>query len=292
MAAILVACTAIFLLSAMDAAMKSLVLGVGLYNALFWRSVLASAAFGAAWTARRPSLPSRGVLRIHGLRTLTIALVLICFFWGLARLPLAEAIALSFIAPLIALYLAAALLGETVRRSAVWASLACLVGVGIIVAGQFGKADYTPEAVRGTAAVLASAVFYAYNLVLARRQAQVARPLEIAFFQNLMLVAIFGLAAPWLVRSLPAEHWLLIAGVTALSMTGQFLFSWAYARAEAQYLIPMEYTAFVWAILLGWLVFGETVGWTTVAGAGLIIAGCLYAARSNRRNAAPVETAA
>ena len=58
------------------------------------------------------------------------------------------------------------------------------------------------------------------------------------------------------------------------------LMSWAYARTEAQYLIPIEYTAFVWAILLGWLVFAEKVGWTTVAGAALIIVGCMVALRT------------
>ena len=65
--------------------------------------------------------------------------------------------------------------------------------------------------------------------------------------------------------------------------------SWSYARAEAQYLIPTEYSAFIWAIALGWYYFDETVGWTTVVGALLIIAGCLVAARANPKLAEPIE---
>jgi len=74
-----------------------------------------------------------------------------------------------------------------------------------------------------------------------------------------------------------------------LSLSGQFLMSWAYARAEAQYLIPTEYSAFIWAIALGWFFFDEALAWTTLAGACLIVAGCLIAARANPRLAEPIE---
>jgi S-adenosylmethionine uptake transporter len=68
--------------------------------------------------------------------------------------------------------------------------------------------------------------------------------------------------------------------------------SWAYARAEAQYLIPTEYSAFVWAIILGWVFFHEQLTWTTFAGAALIIAGCLIASRARPKLAEPIEAAA
>ncbi|TIS69965.1 MAG: DMT family transporter, partial [Mesorhizobium sp.] len=92
---------------------------------------------------------------------------------------------------------------------------------------------------------------------------------------------ILGLAAPWLAVALPSDLWLHLVGVAMLSLAGQFLMSWAYARAEAQYLIPTEYSAFIWAIALGWFFFGEEVAWTTLTGACLIVAGCLIAARAN-----------
>lgn len=286
---VLVCAFAIFLLSAMDAAMKSLVIAIGVYNTVLWRSLLASFVAGGIWSAGERSRPAPRVLRLHGLRAIVVGIVLTSFFWGLARLPLAEAIALSFIAPLIALFLAALLLGERIRREVIWASLAGLCGVAIIMAGQFGQSSYTRDAMLGTAAILASAFFYAYNLILMRQQAQIAQPVEIAFFQNLALVVIMGLAAPWLAAALPVELWLPIAGVTALSLSGQFMMSWAYRRTEAQYLIPTEYTAFIWAIALGWFFFDEAVTWPTLVGGSLIVVGCLVAARASPKLAEPIE---
>jgi S-adenosylmethionine uptake transporter len=80
--------------------------------------------------------------------------------------------------------------------------------------------------------------------------------------------------------------------VTVLALGGHFLMSWSYARAEAQYLIPTEYSAFVWAIILGWAFFDEAVGWSTLAGAFLIIVGCLLASRAKPKLAEPIEVAA
>lgn len=287
--ALAVCAFAIFLLSVMDAAMKGLVIAIGVYNTILWRSVVVTAAAGSAWSLLRPTAPRAAALKLHALRAVVIGITLISFFWGLAKLPLAEAIALSFIAPLIALFFAALLLGERVRKQAIWGSLAGMGGVVIIMAGQFGHSTYTPDSLAGTAAVLFSTVFYALNLVLMRRQALIAPPLEISFFQSLILVIILALGAPWMAVAPTTDLLLPIAGIAALSLTGSLMMNWAYGRAEAQYLIPMEYSAFVWAIGLGWFLFGEVVSWTTLAGAGLIIAGCLVAARSNPKLAEPIE---
>ncbi|MGB3142242.1 MAG: DMT family transporter [Aestuariivirga sp.] len=286
---VIVCSFAIFIFSGMDAAMKTLVVAIGVYNVVLWRSMLATAVSGAVWLSGSRTWPQWPVLKLHVLRSVLIAFVMLTFFWGLARLPLADAIGLSFIAPLLALFLAAALLGERIGRPAIWASLAGLAGVALIMGGQLELVEYSPEVMQGTISILLSTLFYAFNLILARKQAQLAKPTEIMFFQSLLLAIFFLLPAPWLAVSLAQEHWLALVGVTALSLSGQFLMSWSYARAEAQYLIPTEYSAFVWAILFGWLFFDEGVVWTTLVGAGLIIAGCLIAARSNARLAEPIE---
>ena len=280
---VLVCTLAIFLLSAMDAAMKSLVIAAGVYNIVLWRSVVTSLASAAGWAAHKPRRPSARALRLHALRALIVAVVLVTFFWGLARLPLAEAIGLSFIAPLIALFLAALMLGERIRLAAVWAAVLGLAGVAVIVAGQFGASHHSDATLLGTLSILVSTVFYAFNLVLTRKQAQIASPLEIMFFQNLVLLAIMALAAPWLGQLLPSQYWLPLIAVAALSLIGQFLMNWAYARAEAQYLVSTEYTAFIWAIALGWFFFDESVSWETLAGASLIIVSCWLAARASLR---------
>ena len=68
--------------------------------------------------------------------------------------------------------------------------------------------------------------------------------------------------------------------------------SWAYARAPASTLLPVEYTAFAWAALLGWLVFGEEVTLTTLLGTGMIVTGCLVAAWQSQGHVDHVETTA
>lgn len=282
---VLVCTFAIFLLSAMDAAMKSLVIAVGVYNTVLWRSMLAALASAVGWSAQGPARPTPAALRLHALRAVVVGIILITFFWGLARVPLAEGIGLSFVAPLFALFLAALLLGERIRQQAVWAAVLGFAGVAIIVTGQFGGNTYTEETLLGTLSILVSAVFYGFNLVLTRKQAQIARPIEIMFFQNLALLLIMGLAAPFLAVALPGDLWLPLVGVTALSLSGQYLMNWAYARAEAQYLISTEYSAFIWAIALGWYFFGEHVAWETLAGAALIILSCWIATRASLRPA-------
>ena len=64
-----------------------------------------------------------------------------------------------------------------------------------------------------------------------------------------------------------------------LSTAGGLLFAWAYARGEASYLAATEYSGFLWASLMGWLVFRERVSLYTLAGAILIVGGCFVAAR-------------
>ncbi|MCC4253463.1 MAG: DMT family transporter [Pseudomonadota bacterium] len=283
-----VCCLGVALFSVMDAAMKGLGLAIGLYNALFWRAVAGTLLGLALMLATRQRWPARAVLRIHLLRGVVVAFMAALFFWAILRLPLAEAIALSFIAPLIALYLAAWLLQETVGGRAIGASLLGLVGVAVILSGRL-QGRYEPDALLGALAVMGSAVLFAWNLIIQRRQAQLASPIEVAFFQHLVMLGVFALAAPFwaIVPPLGAVPLVLLAA--ALAFTSLAALAWAYARAEAQRLIPVEYSAFVWAAIVGWLAFGEPLTLTTVAGALLIIAACLIAARSKRAQIAHVE---
>jgi S-adenosylmethionine uptake transporter len=198
------------------------------------------------------------------------------FFWGTIYTPLAEAMALSFIAPLIALMLAAGFLGERIDARALAGSVMALAGVGVIAAGKFGG-HYAPAAVHGMIAILCSAVLYAINLVVQRRQAQLAGPDEIAFFQNLFICLLFAPGAWWLAPVPHGGQALLIGSGAVLAVASLMQIGWAYARAEAQVLVPLEYTAFIWAALVGWLMFGEAVTLRTLGGVVLIVGGCLMA---------------
>jgi S-adenosylmethionine uptake transporter len=275
----LVGVLGIALFSAMDAVMKGLVLAIGTVATMFWRNLVGVILSGAIYLPTRARWPTAEALRVHVARGLLSTVMGLLFFWGLGRVPLAQAVALAFIAPLIALYLAAVLLHEQVSRRIVAASLVAFAGVIVIFVGQ-ARADLGRDATIGSLAVLASAVCYALNIVIMRHQALIALPKEITFFQSVIVTILLGAAVPFVGLPRPSpDQWMWLTIAATLAITSMLLLSWAYARAEASYLATTEYTAFLWASLLGWLVFSEPLSPATLAGAVLIVAGCVYASR-------------
>ena len=273
-----VATAGIAFFSGMDAVMKALTIAIGAYNAMFWRILVGAAIGGAIWLALRSPRPSRAAMKVHLVRGMLSSVMAILFFWGLARVPLAQGVALAFVAPLIALYLAALILKEKIERKAIWGSLLGFAGVIVILLGQ-AEARMGPEAFQGAMAILASAILYAWNIILMRQQALVAKPVEVAFFTGLIVGLCYLPFAPFLAALPPPDQYPAILAAALLGFGSLMLLSWAYARAEAQYLAPVEYTAFVWAALLGILVFAEPVKPPTLLGAAMIVAGCFIAAR-------------
>ncbi len=286
----MVAAAGVGTFSLMDAAMKDLALSIGAYNAVMWRNSVGALLMGVLFVGTRQKWPPLHLLKMHLWRSIVVAVMAVSFFWSLTKLPLAEAIGLSFIAPVIALYLAAVMLKETIGKEAIWASLAGLGGVAIIMAGRL-SGHYTMDHIWGAAAVLFSAVVFAYNLILARQQAQVAGPIEIAFFQNLFVALTLGFAAPWFLQPIGMSDAPMVGASAALAVISLLLLSWAYARAEAQILIPVEYTAFVWAAFFGWLFFAEPVTLPVLLGTALIVGGSLIAARAKPVPVNQVEVA-
>jgi S-adenosylmethionine uptake transporter len=250
---------------------------------------LAGALIGAAFFfGRRSAWPRREVMRVHLTRGILSALMAILFFWGLARVPMAQAIALAFAAPLIALYLAAILLHEKIER--VRSLPPCWASRRDRDLHRPGEADLGPDAFRGSLSILASACLYAYNIILMRRQAQMAGPMEVAFFMSLIMTICFLFAAPFLAVLPAAEHLPSIVAAAVLAFGSLMLLSWAYARAEAQHLAPVEYTSFIWAAILGFIFFNEHVLPLTLVGAAMIIVACLIAASRKPAQVVNAET--
>jgi len=269
---------AVGLFSLMDALMKGAALAVGAYSALLLRNAIGLALIAPVWLATRSGWPTRAAMRVHVVRGFVAAAMAFTFFWGIARIPLAEGIALSFVAPLIALYLAAILLGERVQPGAVGASLAGLAGVAVIAFGRVGTDGWSEQTAWGTASILVSSILYAWNLVLQRQQALAAQPVEVATFQTGIVGLVLLLFAP-IAFTLPERSvWPVIGSAAVLALAAVLLLAWSYARAEAQALVPLEYSGFLWAALFGWLFFAEGLAWPVLLGAGLIVGACWIAA--------------
>ena len=282
MAAFAVAC-----LSLMDAFMKSAALAVGALTAAWLRSLIATGIALPLWLVRGGRWPRPEVLKLHLQRSIVATFMALSFFYSITKLPLAEAIAISFVAPLIALYLARIMLGETIRREAVFASILGFAGTLVIIGGKIGQANFDAETALGLAAILASALLYAYSFILIRRQSQVAGPAEIATFHSGVSVLILGLAAPFLFELPDRSAIIDLAAAAVLTVAGAMAFAWAYARAEAQVLVPLEYSGFLWASLFGWLFFTEELTAPTVFGTAIIVASCWIATRKPRAATVP-----
>lgn len=266
-------------LSMMDAFMKEAATVTGAYTATVLRALIGAAMIAPIWLWRRRAWPSWAAMKLHLERGVVSAFMALSFFYALTKLPLAEAIAISFVAPLIALYLARVLLGEVIQTSAIFASILGFAGTIVIVGGKIGQGDFDEGTIWGLAALAFSAVLYAYNFVVIRKQSQLAGPIEVATFHSgvsgLVLLVFYPLLATPIVPSMMMP----IIAAAVLTVAGSMTIAWAYARAEAQALVPLEYTGFLWASVLGWAFFREAVTLPTVAGTALIVTGCWLATR-------------
>jgi S-adenosylmethionine uptake transporter len=229
----------------------------------------------------RPRL-TREMLPLHLARGALIASMAFCFYWSLTRLPLAEAITLSFIAPLLVPPLASLLLREKVQPRIYAAGV--LGFLGVLVTAQ-GAPDFSGDRLLALAAVLYAAVAYAGSAVLLRARAGTDGATVVTLMGALIPMVLLspvaiGAAPP----DVPTIGWFLLLGL--IGNIGMQLLSRAYARLEAQVLAVMEFTALHWAALFGWVFFSEPVRPQVWAGAGIILAACLWAARLERKPAA------
>ncbi|MGB3739583.1 MAG: DMT family transporter, partial [Pontixanthobacter sp.] len=207
-------------LALMDAFMKDAALAAGAYSATVLRSLIAAAVITPVWVAARGRWPARSVLKLHLARGIISGFMALAFFYALTKLPIAEAIAISFIAPLIALYLAAVFLGETIRRAAIAASALGLAGTVVIVGARLGSAQYTGETALGLAALVFSALLYAGNFIVIRKQALVSSPLEATVFHSGVAGGVLLLFAPWFFAMPERQVFGDIAAASALTLCG------------------------------------------------------------------------
>src|SRR5689334_1753545 len=151
---------AVAVLSVMDAVMKHLVLAIGIVAVSVWRSAANLLLSLILYRPSRVRWPEAKVLRVHLLRGAVLTVMAALFFWGIGRVPLAQAIALTFIAPLIAMFLASIFLHERIGGRSIAGSVGAFGGVVVIVLGQT-QSHLGPDALLGTFAILASALCYA-----------------------------------------------------------------------------------------------------------------------------------
>ncbi|HEY8565088.1 MAG TPA: DMT family transporter [Beijerinckiaceae bacterium] len=276
--AALEAVAGIALLSVMDALIKGVAARVPVLEIAFARYLFGSLAIGVIWILARPGRPSWETVRANGLRALLVVVTATSFFYALSTLPLAETLALSFLSPIFVALFASALLKERVEPRVLAALAAGFVGMAVIVGGKLGSGTFQGVSL-GVAAVLLSAVTYGLSMVQLRARAQQDPVVTIVLIQNLGPGLVLVGPAAWVWTAPAASDWALLALIGGLGVAGHLLMARAYAKAEAARLASLEYTALLWAVLLGYAAYGEIPTAATLGGAALIVGGALLASR-------------
>lgn len=214
---------------------------------------------------------------VHLIRGLIYTGTMGCFVLGLTMLPLAEATAIAFAAPLFVTLLSVPLLGERVDGPVMAASLLGFAGVLVIV--RPGGESFHP----GALAMLGAAVFYALLMVTSRRYGGREHLWAMVFYMNLVPLVIAALTLPLVWQTPYPEHWpaFLAAGVFGVGATA--CITMAFRHAPAAIAAPFDYTAMLWAVLLGWWFWGEMPDLWVFVGSALIIGSGLAIAYHDRR---------
>lgn len=214
-----------------------------------------------------------GQLRWHLLRACTGLLAMLGWFYAVALMPLAEAVSLSFSAPLFATVGAALILRERVRVRR-WSATA--IGfAGVLVIMRPGVEAISPIAL----VVLAAAAAAAASALLIKRLSRTESPAAIVTYMGLFLTPLSLVAAVpvWQWPSLPVLA--LMVAVAACGTGGHMLFARAMRHAEASALMPIDYLRLPLVAAIGFFAFGEMMDAWSWAGALVVVASAIYIAR-------------
>lgn len=271
----------IALMAVMNALSKVLADGYPLAEVTFFRNLfglLPAVAMVAAAGGRRALCTTN--LRGHIGRAVVGLISMVLLFWSYRLMPLADAVAISYSAPLFLTALSVPLLGERVGPYR-WGAVA--VGfVGVLVIVQPGEGTFGQSA----PVAIAAAVAYALAQITLRQLGRTEAPVTTVFYFTAFATALCALALPfaWVTPSLADFGLMALMGLAGGG--SQYFITRAYALAPGAVVSPFSYSGILWATLFGWMLWGDTpVAHVVVGTLVLIASGLLILIRETRRRA-------
>ena len=213
-------------------------------------------------------LPERPVAQV--LRGALLLVSTIFFFAAIAVMPLADALALVFVSPLVVTALSPWLLGEQVgmrRRSAV---LIGFIGVLIIIRPGAGVFQV------GSLLALTAGTIFAFYLIATRKLAGSAPPLVTLTYTAVIGALVMSVAVIWYWREPAFADWLAMLAMGAIAASGHFLLIKAFELAPASTLAPFTYWEIVSTTAVGYLWFGDFPHSLTWLGIAIVIGSGVY----------------
>ena len=239
-----------------------------IWGRYFFQTIITFAAYAGQrrsidfLVAKRPGLQFFRALSLFG-ATCTL-------YVAITMMPLGDAAAIQFMAPVLVTLLSGVFLGEHVGPRRLAAVFVAFVGVLLIArpgSGVFGWVVLLP---------VATAILLAIYMMMTRIIRSQDDPASTTFYSTAVGTIVLSAVAPFYWQSLGGFDWMLMVAMGAAGAAGHFLWVKAFAAAEASMLAPFTYSQVVAAIAWGWLVFGDVPSIWTISGATLIVGSGLF----------------
>ncbi len=234
------------------------------FGILFMAPIIFGGGFATLRTKR---------LKLHLARGVTFLLGMSTWFWAVPHVPLVDAIALFFVAPLLITVLAALVLGERVRARR-WTAV--VIGfAGALLVLQPGGTELNWY----YGLLVANAVVWSVGALILREVSKTDGATTVVGHMYIWALPLSAVAAFFLWTDPTLEGLMWCAGIGLMSTIAHLSLARAFGSADASFVIPFDYSQLVFGALMGFAVFGEIPAWTTVAGSLLIVGAAFYIAR-------------
>lgn len=279
---VLMMCLAVVMFNTMNVIIKSLYDLYPITQMVWLRYSFHLLFVMALFAPRLPTLFRTYSLKVQAMRGVLVVSSAACMFTAVGLMPLATAVSIAFVSPLIVVALSMTVLGERVTWDR-WIAVGCgFAGILVIIRPGFGG---------GWAVLLpvVSAALYALYQIVTRRIAMVENPYASTVYPALCGALALAVVQPFDWVWPEPTHWALFVACGVLGAAGHFFVIQAYARAYANVVAPFVYTEIVGATIWGYAVFGELPDVWTFVGAAIVAASGIWVVLSERRVLAAVK---
>ncbi|MEP4380526.1 MAG: DMT family transporter [Alphaproteobacteria bacterium] len=230
----------------------------------------------AIFPRRIPTLLAGSDKGLQVVRSILVLAATACMFTAVGLMPLADAVAITFIAPLLITALSVPLLKERVGLRRWIAVFVGFLGMIVIIrpgGGLFQLAALLPITVT---------LFYAIYQIITRMISHRTDPINSVFYTAIVGGVVMSLIVPFFWQTPTLEQWGLLVVAGFLGGLGHWAIILAYQRAEAPLVAPFAYSELIWASLMGIALFGDFPDVWTLVGAGIIAMSGIYILRRER----------
>jgi drug/metabolite transporter (DMT)-like permease len=264
---------AVFLFAILNVCIKYLSDHINVFQITFFRCFFSLVPIFFVVLARQ-GLSGFKTKRIGGhlFRGLTGSLSMLSFFYSFQLLPMADAVVLNFTGPLFLTVLSVLFLKELVDRLEWSALIVGFIGILVIVRPWEGGENV---GLFGFAVGLFNAFFYALSMLGVRSLGKTESPVTTVFYFMLITSVLTALPMPWIWQAPSWADFVLLAASGIFGGMAQIFMTRAFQYAAPGVISPYGYSSIIWAMIFGFVLWGEVPAWSVYLGSAIIIGASL-----------------